>query len=130
MQDTYVSIFLTKISSPTSTQTTFMKINIKKTGYMYQPVNLLHLPPEPELVNVNKEQLFQASDFTQLESTVSSSARLDTELQALKCKASAAFGKLQRRLWGNKHISIRAKCKVYRAIGLSSHLWSRKLDNI
>ena len=47
---------------------------------MYQPVKLLHLPPEPELITVNKEQLFQASDFTQLESTVSSSARLDTEL--------------------------------------------------
>jgi len=37
--------------------------------------------------------------------------------------ASAAFGKLQNRLWKNKHVSVRAKCKVYRAVVLTALLY-------
>ena len=51
---------------------------------------------------------------------LTSSARLDKKLQIRKGKASAAFGKLQQRLWSNRHVSIRVKCKVHRAVVLSS----------
>ena len=37
--------------------------------------------------------------------------------------ASAAFGKLQDRLWRNRHVSIRVKCKVYRAVVLTTLLY-------
>ena len=35
-------------------------------------------------------------------------------------KASTAFPKLQDRLWENKHVSINVKCKVHRAVVLST----------
>ena len=75
-----------------------LKINIKKTACMNQPVILLYPPTELELITVSKEPLIQALDFTYLGSTVSNSARLDKELQTRKGKASAAFSKLQHRL--------------------------------
>ena len=37
--------------------------------------------------------------------------------------ASAAFGKLQNRLWKNRHVSMRVKCKVYEAFVLSYLLY-------
>ncbi len=100
-----------------------LKINIKKTECMYQPIKLLHPPPEPQLIMINQEPLVQASDFTYLGSTVSSTARIDKELRNRLGKASVAFGKLQLRLWNNRHVSLRVKCKVYRAVVLSSLLY-------
>ena len=38
-------------------------------------------------------------------------------------KASAVFGDLRERLWNNRHVSIRVKCKVYRATVLATLLY-------
>ena len=38
-------------------------------------------------------------------------------------KASSAFGRLRTRLWNNHHVSTRVKCKIYRAIVLSTLLY-------
>ena len=100
-----------------------LKINIKKTECMYQPIKLIHPPPEPELIMIDQNPLVLATDFTYLGSTVSSTAKIDKELRNRLGKASAAFGKLQHRLWNNRHVSIRVKCKVYRAVVLSSLLY-------
>ena len=35
-------------------------------------------------------------------------------------KASAVFGDLRERLWNNRHVSIRVKCKVYRVTVLAT----------
>ena len=58
-----------------------------------------------------------------LGSTISESAKLDKELIYRMGKASAAFGRLQERLWNNHHVSIKVKCKVYRAVVLSALLY-------
>jgi len=100
-----------------------LKINIKKTECLYQPIKLHHPPPEPEIITINQEPLVLSTDFTYLGSTVSSTARIDRELKNRLGKASSAFGKLRERLWNNRHVSIRAKCKVYRAIVLSTLLY-------
>jgi hypothetical protein len=100
-----------------------LKINIKKTECMYQPVKLIQPPPQPTDITIDQEHLVQASDFTYLGSTVSCSSRIDKELRIRTGKASAAFSKLQKRLWNNKHVSIGVKCKVYRAIVLSTLLY-------
>ena len=49
-----------------------LKINIKKTKYLYQPIKLLQPQPKPGLITINQEPLVQATNFTYLESTVSS----------------------------------------------------------
>jgi len=100
-----------------------LKINIKKTECLYQPIKLLSPPPEPIDITINQEPLTKATDFTYLGSTVSTTSKIDKELRTRTGKASAAFGKLQKRLWNNKHVSIRVKCKVYRAIVLSTLLY-------
>ena len=61
-------------------------------------------------------------NFTYLSSTVSESASLHQEITLRMGKASAAYGKLQKRLWRNRHVTIRAECKVYRAVMLSTLL--------
>ena len=100
-----------------------LKINIRKTECMYQPVKLICPPPEPKDITIDEEPLVKATDFTYLGSTVSSSAKIEKELRTRTGKASAAFGKLQQRLWNNRHVSIRVKCKVYRAVVLSTLLY-------
>ncbi|PFX25039.1 hypothetical protein AWC38_SpisGene10330 [Stylophora pistillata] len=106
------------------------KINIKKIECLFQPVKLLSPPPRPESIMVNQEPLLQSTDFTYLGSTVSNTARIDKEIRNRIGKASAAFGKLQHRLWKNKHASIRAKCKVYTAVVLSSFLYGAEVWTI
>lgn len=100
-----------------------LKINIKKTECLYQPVKLHNRPPEPEAIFINQEPLVQCADFKYLGSTVSNNARIDKEIRNRMGVASGAFGKLQERLWKNRHVSIRVKCKVYRAVVLSSLLY-------
>ena len=100
-----------------------LKINIKKTECMYQPIKLITPPPEPEVIMIDHKPLVFASDFTYLGSTVSNTAKIDKEIRNRLGKASAAFGKLQQRLWNNRHVSIRVKCKVYRAVVLSCLLY-------
>lgn len=100
-----------------------LKINIKKTECLYQPTKAQNPPPEPIPVLINQEALVQTHDFKYLGSYISDSARIDRELQNRMGMASAAFGKLQNRLWKNRHVSIRVKCKVYRAVVLSSLLY-------
>ena len=61
---------------------------------------------------------------------VSSTARIDKELRNRLGKASSAFGKLRQRLWNNRHVSIRVKYKVYRAVVLSTLLYGAEICTI
>ena len=73
-----------------------LKINIKKTECLYQPSKLVVPPPMPSDIKINNDRM---------------------------SKASAAFGRLQERIWNNHHVSIKVKCKVYRAVVLSALLY-------
>ena len=85
------------------------------------------LQSQSEGITINQEPLVQATNFTYLGSTVSSNAKLEKELQNRLGKASKAFGNLRQRLWNNRHVSIRAKCKVYRAVVLSTLLYGAEV---
>ena len=86
---------------------------------MYQPVKLLYPLSKPEAITINQEPLVQATDFTYLGSTVSSSSKIDKEIEIRKDKANIAFiYKLQQRLCNSRHVSIRVEFKVYRAVVL------------
>ena len=56
-----------------------LKINIKKTECLYQPIKLLQPQPEPEVITVNQEPLVQVTNFTYLGSIVSSNGKLENE---------------------------------------------------
>jgi hypothetical protein len=100
-----------------------LKINLKKTECLYQPIKNLSIAPQPSEIVINLESIVQCKKFIYLGSTISDNARLDHEISFRMGKASTAFGKLQERLWKNHHVSIKVKCKVYRAIVLSSLLY-------
>ena len=100
-----------------------LKITIKKTECLYQPLKLLNNPPKPKDITINNIPLVQTTDFTYLGSAVSSFSKIDKELRTRIGKASASFGKLRERLWSNRHVSIKVKCQVFRAVVLSNLLY-------
>ena len=57
-----------------------LKINIKKTECLYQPVKLIRPPPVPVDIMINNQALVKCTDFGYLGSTVSSNARIDKEI--------------------------------------------------
>jgi hypothetical protein len=97
-----------------------LQINIKKTEVLFQP-GPTH--QEEENILVDGIALNQVDDFTYLGSNISKDGRIDSELTKRMAKASSAFGRLRTRLWNNHHVSIRVKCKIYRAIVLSTLLY-------
>jgi hypothetical protein len=100
-----------------------LKINIRKTECLYQPVKLLNPPPSPCEITIDNQPLTQAKDFTYLGSTISSNAKIEKELSNRMGRASAAFGQLNNRLWKNNHVSVKVKAKVYRAVVLTTLLY-------
>ena len=63
------------------------------------------------MIKINYEPLAQVDYVTYLGGTVSRIAKIDKKLTKQMGKASAAFDKLQQRLWYNMHVSTVAKCK-------------------
>ena len=100
-----------------------LKINIKKTECLYQPVKLASPPPKDDIITINNNPLASCTDFKYLGSIMSSNNKIDIEIVNKMGKASTAFAKLQDRLWKNKHVSINVKYKVYRAVVLSTLLY-------
>jgi len=63
-------------------------------------------------------------NFTYLGSTLSRSANIDAEVNNRIAKASSAFGRLKKTVWERRGISQQNKIKVYRAVVLTSLLYS------
>ena len=51
---------------------------------------------------------------------------LDDEVNARLAKASAAFGRLYKNVWGRRGITLETKIKVYRAVVLTTLLYGCK----
>ena len=101
-----------------------LKINIKKTECLFQPVKNISITQTPTVdIIVHDEALLQTKSFVYLGSTITDNARFDSEFTFQMGKSSAAYGKLRERLWDNHHVSLRVKLKVYKAIVLSTLLY-------
>ena len=99
-----------------------LTINTKKTEVMLQPPRYSDYA-DPKLLLDGK--LLQAVDnFTYLGSTVSSDNSLDKEVERRISAATAAYGKLQSKVWKRHGIRLATKCKVYRAVVLTCLLYS------
>ena len=91
-----------------------LQISIKKTECLYQSPKLQLSTSLSENISISTEPLVKCKTFKYLESTVSENARLEDELSLRMGRASAVFGSVRDRLWNNRYVSIRVKCKVYR----------------
>jgi hypothetical protein len=60
--------------------------------------------------------------FCYLGSVLSSEANIDNDVSARLSKASAAFGRLTKRLWNDHGIRLATKVAVYKAVVLTSLL--------
>ena len=98
-----------------------LTISIKKTETLYQPaLGNMHVPP---VITIDDKPLNAVENFKYLGSIVSSNASMDAEITARIAKATSAFGRLVKRLWTNKGITLGTKIDVYRATVLTSLLY-------
>ena len=91
-------------------------ISLGKTEAMFQPS-----PPPPSVIN--NTEIKTGDKFCYLGSTVTSSGSLDAEVMQRIGKASAAFGRLTKRLWQDHGIHLSTKNAVYRALVLCALLY-------
>ena len=69
------------------------------------------------------QQLKAVELFKYLSCMVSNDASADAEITARIAKATAAFGRLTKRLWKNRNIHLDTKISVYRATVVTSLLF-------
>ena len=65
-------------------------------------------------ITVNGARLDVVHTFVYLGSTISRDGSLDAEIYSCISKASVTFGKLETRVWVDRHITINTKISAYR----------------
>ena len=98
-----------------------LTISVKKTEALYQPApgNLY----EPPVITIDGKLLNAVDNFKYLGSIISNDASFDAEITTRIAKATAAFGRLYKRLWTNSGIQLNTKICVYKAAVLTSLLY-------
>ena len=98
-----------------------LTISIKKTEALYQPApgNMYEAPA----ITIEGKLLNAVDNFKYLGSIVSNDASFDAEITARIAKATAAFGRLSKRLWTVSGIQLNTKIAVYKAAVLTSLLY-------
>ena len=74
-------------------------------------------------IKIDGKILNCVDSFTYLGSSLSSSNSLDKEISTRIAKASASYGRLQKRVWCDRGLSVETKCAVYKAVVLSALLY-------
>ena len=92
-----------------------LTISLKKTVTL--SVNQTHQ------FHINETTLQHVNSFTYLGSTMTSNLCLDKELSTRLGRAAAVFGKLEKRVWRNKHLTTGTKVRVYEACVVSVLLY-------
>ena len=102
-----------------------LTISLGKTVAMFQPSpSQADNAPRPPPIIINNTEIKTVDKFCYLGSTLTSSGSLDAEVMQRIGKASAAFGRLSKRLWHVHGIHLSTKIAVYRAVVLSALLYS------
>ena len=100
-----------------------LTISLKKTKAMFTPA-----PGEPynELnIVINDTRLDVVDTFVYRNgNTLSRNGSLETEIRLRIQKAYVAFGKLEKRVWSDRTISLKTKISVYESCVLTTFLYS------
>ena len=101
-----------------------LKVNINKTEIVIQnnshQENINHNHPP---FRINNEEIKVVEDFPYLGSILSSSCSLEAEINARLSKASAAYGRLNQRVFNNRNLKVQTRAAVYRAVCVSTLLY-------
>ena len=100
-----------------------LNIIIKKTEFLFQPVQNINIAQTPVDILVYYEALLQTKNFVYLGSTITDNARIDSEPTLWMGKVIAAYRKLLEWLLENYHVLLRVKYKVYKEIVLTALLY-------
>ena len=98
-----------------------LTINLKKTVVMFQPPPTQHYL-EPNIFVYGK-RLNVVGEFVYLGSAVNRHGNIDSDIPLRIQKASAAFGKLENRLWKRREVNVKTKLDVYNACVLTTLLY-------
>ena len=89
-----------------------LTISLKKTVVLYQPApGVAYIEPS---IFVYGEKLKAVDNFVYLGSTLDKSCKLNAEINLRISKASASFGKLEKRCWSRRAITMETKLNVYK----------------
>jgi len=93
-----------------------LTVSLKKTEALCQSF----LPQQTASATIMAAVALESVDhFCYLDSFLSNTVSADIDITSRLAKASSAFGKLQRRLWGEHDVSLKTKVAVYRAVVLT-----------
>ena len=99
-----------------------LTISIAKTKVMYTTApGEVYVEPD---INVNGIRLDVVKNFVYLGSTLSDDGSLDAEIKERISKASAAFGRLESRVWSDKDLTLNTKLAVYKTCVLTTLLYA------
>ncbi|KAL6464878.1 hypothetical protein MHYP_G00271950 [Metynnis hypsauchen] len=99
-----------------------LTINTTKTEVVCQWST--DIPSIPPIFTLSGKQLSVAPSFRYLGSILSDDNSIDNEVQNRIHQASAAFGRLRRRVFQNKNLHLRTKVCVYQAVCITTLLYS------
>ena len=102
-----------------------LTISLKKTKVMFTPAP--GVPYTEPNIMANATRLGVVDTFVYLGSTVTRDGSLDAEIHTRIQKASVTFGKLEKRLWSGRGVTIRTKVTVYQTCVLTALLYSSEL---
>ena len=98
-----------------------LEISLKKTEVLHQPA-----PQDeyhPPHISIDETELNTVHKCAYLGCIISSDAKIDKEIDNWLAKANSAFGRLYKRVWGNKHLENSTKISVYMAAVLTALLY-------
>lgn len=98
-----------------------MSINVSKTEFLeYLPTT----PLIPSELQIGGSQLKKVDTFKYLGSHISANGHIDDEINFRIQQANRAYGRLSKRVFHNRNITLSTKVLVYNAVVLSSLLYS------
>ena len=96
--------------------------SLKKTEVLYQSAP--HEEYRSPHISIGDTELISTQQFTYLGCTISSDAKIDKEIDNRLAKANCSFGRLYKRVWNNKSLKYKTKIRAYRAVVLTTLLYS------